>query len=565
MSELSTSKNTSSSAPETSAQRLGVSLSALIWRQFCEFWYYYVAAIIALFCLHFTQSWLPFFARDMAHVITTGVGSVATWKLFAAAIGIIFFRTASRLLFFYPARILQKYLRVEMIDRLESSSPTRYKHYPVGQLYQIIASDMDQLRALIGFALLQVGNIVIALMVLIPRLSEFDGRLIPALLPMLATFIIFTFITANNRRYYQKTQDLQGEVQNFIMESYTGKKTIKNYQAEVPFVELFKKHSMAELINFYKAGIGISFSIPLIILGVNLSLAWGAFVIREYDLGASALVLFTGFVFLFLEPLAFLSWIGLVFASSIASWKRIKALVDTLERQSATESMLEQKNEKLGATQFEVEFWGRGLALEVNPGSWFCVVGKTGSGKSTVLHQIAEIARLRNFKLSFVSQEPYLYNDTVMSNIFLGQEVSPAALKRAYELLTLFGLDYLAAGSEALLHMEVGENGKRLSGGQAKRLCLVRSLMSDADFYIWDDPFSSVDVILERQIVRELKLIPELKDKTMIYTSHRLTTVRSSSEIVFIGEGEGILEAGATGQLLTSGTRTYEHFQDQMV
>lgn len=545
--------------------RLSATLPKLILTQFLEFWPFYLAALVCLFGLHYTQSWLPFFAQDMAELITKSTGHVATWQLFLAAIGIIFFRTASRLLFFYPARVLQKHLRIEITARLEDTSPTRYRHYPAGQLYQIIAGDMDQLRALIGFALLQVGNIIVAMMVLIPRLSKFDSGLIIALLPMVGTFVIFTLITSNNRKYYRKTQDLQGEVQNFIMESYTGKKTIKNYQAEAPFIGLFKKHSMAELINFYKAGIGVSFSIPLIILGVNLSLAWGAYVIRSEDLGASALVLFTGFVFLFLEPLAFLSWIGLVFASSAASWKRIKGLVNALEKESESEIKLKGYNESLSSDSFQVEFWDAPLKLTLPKGKWSCLAGKTGCGKTTILTQVAMIAKERGAKLSYVAQEPYLYNDKVLDNIFLGKEVTPESKKRAYELLKLFGLDYLASDLDSLLKMEVGENGKRLSGGQAKRLCLVRSLMSGADLFIWDDPFSSVDVILERQIVRELKTLPELQGKTLICTSHRLTTVRFTDELYLLQEKNGICEAGLVSDLLVKGTKTYEHFQDQMV
>ncbi len=554
-----------SGAGQVQKNRLSVTLTKLILTQFGEFWPYYLAALVCLFGLHYTQSWLPFFAQDMAEIITSGTGEVATWQLFLAAIGIILFRTASRLLFFYPARVLQKFLRIEITARLEDTSPTRYRHYPAGQLYQIISNDMDQLRALIGFALLQVGNIVVAMMVLIPRLSKFDPRLIPALLPMVGTFVIFTLITSNNRKYYRKTQDLQGEVQNFIMESYTGKKTIKNYQAEAPFIDLFKKHSMAELINFYKAGVGVSFSIPLIILGVNLSLAWGAYVIRMGDLGASALVLFTGFVFLFLEPLAFLSWIGLVFASSAASWKRIKGLVNALEKESQSEIRLSELNQGLDSETYQVEFWNQPLKLDIKKSKWTCLAGKTGCGKSTILTQIAMIAKERGVKLSYVAQEPYLYNDKVLDNIFLGREVTEKSKARAYELLKLFGLDYLASNVDSLLNMEVGENGKRLSGGQAKRLALVRSLMSDADLLVWDDPFSSVDVILERQIVRELKSLPELKERTLVCTSHRLTTVRFTDELYLLQEKEGVCEAGRVSELLVKGTRTYEHFQDQMV
>src|SRR5690606_16631254 len=119
-------------------------------------------------------------------------------------------------------------------------------------------------------------------------------------------------------------------------------------------------------------------------------------------------------------------------------------------------------------------------------------------------------------RVAYVAQEPYLYNDTLERNIFLGREISEPMRARALELLKLFALDFLESTPERLLKMEVGENGKRLSGGQAKRLCLIRSLMADAHIILWDDPFSSVDLIHERQILSVLKTAPELKNKTLI-------------------------------------------------
>lgn len=547
--------------------RLDRSLTSLIILQFKEYWHYYTVAFGCLFLTHYIGSQLPFLAKELAEKVGDGLENQPVGIFFLLALGIIVFRTSSRLSFFYPARIMQKNLRVELVEKLETVSPLRYKDFSSGQLYQIVQNDMDQLRALIGFALLQLGNIIVALAVLIPKISSFNSELVVALSPMLIAFILFTLVVSSNRKYYKQTQDYQGEVQNFIMESYLGKKTIKNFHAEQSFIDLFDKASFKELLSFYRAGLGISFSIPLNPLGIGMSLIWGAWIIRSLELGAPALVLFSGFIFLFMEPLMYVSWIGVVFARSGASWKRIRDLVSRLEVPSDNEKKLLEMNphkieEKM---KMKVFFWDEWTDINLKRGEWSVLIGKTGCGKSEVLKQIAEILKNQGEPISYVAQSPYLYNDTVEANIFLGKEVTEELKEKAHHLLQIMGLDYLADSREELLKLEVGENGKRLSGGQAKRLCLIRSLMSEAALLLWDDPFSSVDLILEKQIVEDLNSSGLLKAKTIVLTSHRLTTVRLSEHVIFLEKQTGIIEEGKVEKLLQQNSKTYEYFSDQMV
>ncbi|MCF8060500.1 MAG: ABC transporter ATP-binding protein/permease [Bacteriovoracaceae bacterium] len=550
-------------------KRLHRSLSGVLYHQFLEFWPYYVGAIGCLYGTHWIQSHLPFLAKELADIVSEGAERIETWKFFALALGIIVFRTSSRLLFFYPARVLQKNLRVEILEKLEAASPTRYRHHSDGQLFQVLQMDMEQLRALIGFALLQVGNILVAMIVLVPKIISFNENLILALLPLVITFVLFTTIVSRNRVYYRKTQDLQGEVQNVIIETYAGKKTIKNYHAEESFITWFKDYSWKELWYFYKAGIGVGISLPLLPLGIGLSLIWGAHIVFQENLGASSLILFSGFIFLFLEPIMFLSWIGVVFARSYGSWQRIKELVHDIDKSSDEEIRLLSDNltEDLRGQELDitVNFWDESLKLNFPRGSWSVLVGKTGCGKSTILTQLADILRLRQENISFVAQDPYLYNDTVVNNIFLGQEQTKDRVDQAYELLVLFGLDYLASSKESLLNMEVGEKGKRLSGGQSKRLALVRSLMARADILIWDDPFSSVDLILEKKIIEELKSWQALAGKTIILSSHRVTTVRATQFCLYLEKERGLVEKGISQDLLNPQFETYEYFKQQMV
>ncbi len=543
-------------------KRLERTLTGVLIHQFKEFWPYYIGAFFCLWATHTIQSFLPFKARDLALMVETGTQEIDTWIFVYFAIGIIIFRTASRLLFFYPARVMQKYIRVELLARLESVSPLRYQKYSSGQLFQILFNDIEQLRALVGFALLQVGNIIIAVAVLVPKMAAFNSDLLIALLPMLFSFCFFTLVVSTTKDLYRQNQEMQGEVQNFIMESYIGKKTIKNYHAEKSFIDHFKNYSWRELIFFYKAGKRVAVSLPFVPFGVGLSFVWGAYIIKTQDLGASSLILFSGFVFLFLEPLMFLSWIGIVFTRSVASWQRVEELVKTLKEPSETENQLRVKNQ---TANIHLDFWEKDLEFEVFPEKWNVIVGKTGHGKTYVLHQLAEIIMQKGRTISYVAQDPYLYNDNIKSNLFLGRVPTEADLAEAYSLLKIFQLDFLAANQEQLFDLEVGENGKRLSGGQAKRLALVRSLLSKAEVLIWDDPFSSVDVILERVIVQELKRKNFLKGKTLILTSHRLTTVKQSDHVIYLEKEEGILEKGAVDEVFAKKGLTYVYFENQLV
>src|SRR5690606_34863970 len=327
---------------QSAHNRLDLTLFALVVRQFREFWLYYLGALLTLFATHWIQSTLPFYAKDLAEMVEAGSESIETWPFFLLAIGIIIFRTSSRLLFFYPARVQQKLLRVELLERLENTSPYRFQKHSAGQLFQVLNGDLEHIRALIGFALLQIGNIIIFLAVLIPKLVSFEPKLVIALIPMLVCSMTFTFFVVRSRKWFRLNQDRAAEVSHFLIESYAGKRTVKNYHAEMSFIKLFDRTSWHELDASFRSGINISVAMPLIPLGVGLSLIWGAWIIWQQQLGAPSLVLFSGFVFLFLEPLAFFSWIGAVFTSASIAWDRLSELVSDLRKPSTFEGVSDE-------------------------------------------------------------------------------------------------------------------------------------------------------------------------------------------------------------------------------
>ncbi len=122
-----------------------------------------------------------------------------------------------------------------------------------------------------------------------------------------------------------------------------------------------------------------------------------------------------------------------------------------------------------------------------------------------------------------------------------------------------------ADNAKSFLQLMVGENGKKLSGGQAKRLGMVRALMSGAQVLLWDDPFSAIDVVMEKGIVEKLRQWPALREKCVLLTTHRVTSVRTADWTIMIDKEQGLVEQGPPAELLRPGRRVHEYFQQQMV
>jgi ATP-binding cassette subfamily B multidrug efflux pump len=532
-----------------------------------EFKWFYLGAFICLYVLQVFQSEIPQRVRELTELMKIGeIQNAPLWVFVGLAFGILLFRTSSRLLFFYPARVQQKLLRMELLELLETVPSTRYSGRNQGQIFQILFDDINNIRAFIGFGLLQIANIAIAAWVLIPKLNKTDAYLWPAFVPLFSSVVLFTVMTFINQKIFKKIADKKGEVQQYIIESYEAKQTIKNFHREDSFIKGFVKASSEELSLFFKSSIGFAFSGPYIKLGLGASLIWASLLIRKQGGTTSDLVFFSGYLYLFLEPVMFMSWVAVVISQGFAAWKRIKELHALLIVPSSEE--LELKDTivtDLGhSLSLNLLFWEKPLDVSIKKGKWTVLIGETGSGKSHLLSKFATGLILKDQVVSMVQQEPYLFNDTIEENIFLGRKPDAENHRKAMDLIKTFQLDNLAPTIEGVLKLEVGENGKRLSGGQMKRVALIRSLLSGAKTIIWDDPFSSVDIILERKIIANMKQNSDWVDHTFIISSHRLTTVRLSDEVIYLDREVGIRAQGASETILKE-DNVSRFFKEQLV
>jgi len=526
-----------------------------------EYWYYYIGAITSLYALHHFSSEIPRLAKNLGDLAMSGhLAEIKILDFFLLALYILFFRTTSRLLFFYPARVQQRNLRMELIGKIENSIPRKYKKYNEGMLFQIIWNDLNRIRGFMGFALLQFGNIIIAATIFIPKINSFNPKFIEAFIPLTVCVIIFSSLVYLFHPIAKRGMDEYADVQKFLIECYDAKKTIQNYHSEKDFFKVFSDVSNKELHTFFISMLGRVLSFPLIKIGVGASLIWAAIVVRNDQLPASDLIYFSSFLFLVLEPLMFLSWMGIVTSQGYAGWTRIKEIVNDLNVEIKDEFYsLDNPLQKP-----VLPFWESQVSFPLKEKVWTVFIGETGCGKSWLMEKYAELLERHGKKYSFIHQEPYLYNDTIMGNIFLGLEQTPERIEKTKYYLKEFGLDILDSNLDALLKIELGENGKRVSGGQAKRIALIRSIISDVEYILWDDPFSSVDLILEGDIMQKIKKDKDLSSKTFIVTSHRFSTVKSCEYIIYLGK-HGVIEAGEKDLLLNKETKVDAFFKKQLV
>lgn len=527
-----------------------------------EYWYYYLGAMGSLYMLHYYSSELPIMAKSLGDLVVRGeLAQLDIGDFFLLAIYILFFRTLSRLLFFYPARIQQRNLRMELVNRIENSFPRNYEQYNEGMLFQTLYNDLNRIRGFVGFALLQLGNITLALIIFIPKIRAFNQDFLIAFTPLLASIVLFSGLIYFFQPWVKRQMDEYAQVQNFLLESYDAKKTIQNYHAEKSFFDSFTKESDKELKTFFISTIGRAFSFPLVKVGVGASLIWAALIVKNQQLEASSLIFFSSFLFLMLEPLMFLSWIGIVTSQGHAAWARIKELTIHLDRPIQDKFFTEENS-----TEHPVlPFWDSSISFDLVGGSWVVIIGETGCGKSWVIERYAELLKIHGKSFSMIHQTPYIYNDTLRSNIFLGMEETPEKVELAKEYLQDFGLDILADDMDSLLDLELGENGKRISGGQSKRIALIRSLICDVSTILWDDPFSSVDLILEDQIIKKLKEDSKVRGKTFVMSSHRLSTVKHCSNFLYLDKKIGVMASGVVKEHLNKGSKIDDFFKKQMV
>ena len=473
------------------------------------------------------------------------------------------------------SRYIEYDLKNEVFDHYQLLSLNFYKKNRTGDLMNRISEDVNQVR-LYGGPAIMYGIQTLTLFVCLVPLMFIKAPVLAlyALLPLPILSVLIYQISKIIHKRSTIVQEFLSTLSTFTQESFSGISVIKAYALE-PKVN-------AELKNLALDGKNKSMDLakvnawffPLMILLIGIS---NIFVIyiggKQYIDGEIAsigiIAEFILYVNMLTWPVAVVGWVTSIVQRAEASQKRINQflqeepnIISTVKEETPIKGKIEFKNVTFTYEDTNITALNN-ISFTINKGETVAILGKTGSGKSTILDLIARLydidsgqiliddipikeLNLQSLRKSIgaVPQDAFLFSDTIKNNIKFGKENSTdeeiiAVAKKAvvHENIMGFNKQY-----ETVL----GERGITLSGGQKQRVSIARALLKDPQIYLFDDCLSAVDTETEEEILNQLK--KESKNKTTLIVSHRVSSAKNADKIIVLEDGK-LMQEGTHEEL----------------
>jgi ATP-binding cassette subfamily B protein len=486
------------------------------------------------------------------------------------------------------SRYIEFDLKNEIFSHYQRLTQRFYKNNRTGDLMSRISEDVSKVRMYVGPAIMYSINTVtlfvcvITLMFSIaPKLSVYT--LIP--LPLLSLTIYKLSRVINARSTV--VQEMLSKLSSFTQETFSGITVIKSYGLEGNTYKNFDTLALeAKEKNMNLAKVQAWF-FPLMILLIGMSnlivifIGGQQYMNGEIEIGV--LAEFIIYINMLTWPVAVVGWVTSVVQQADASQKRINAFLDEpIEIKDgpgvevAVQGEITLEDVTLAYPETKIKALNR-VSLKVESGKSLGIIGKVGSGKSSILQLINRLYDpdngkvlldghdIRDFKLEElrshignVPQNAFLFSESIEDNIRLGkrdaseEEIVEASKKAAIHK----SIKKFKQGYKTLL----GERGLTLSGGQIQRVSIARALIKNPDVLLFDDCLSAVDTDTEEKILKNLKEFSQ--DKTTIIVSHRISSVKDADHIIVLDHGK-IIEQGTHQKLLDLKGSYFDLFNKQ--
>ncbi len=555
-------------------------------KYFKKYWFKLLVGIIITIIARVFQLVMPSYVNKSITAVDNYVKNVAdkalTEELLLEFIIIIvgaallsgFFTFLMRQTIINVSRYIEYDLKNEVFNHYQFLSLNFYKKNRTGDLMNRISEDINQVRMYAGPAIMYGMQTLTLFACLIPLMFIKAPTLAAyTLLPLPILSVLIYQISKIIHKRSTVVQEYLSNLSTFTQEVFSGVTVIKAYALEPQTNSSLKTLALDGKDKSMSLAKVNAWFFPLMILLIGIS---NIFVIyiggKQYingEIGAGLIAEFILYVNMLTWPVAIVGWLTTIVQRAEASQKRINEFLkeepeikNLIEKESKIRGKIEFKNVSFTYEDTKITAL-KNISFVVNEGETIAILGKTGSGKSTILDLIARLYEvtsgeiliddvpIKNININSlrksigaVPQDAFLFSDTIKNNIRFGKhnatdEEVIAVTKNAvvHDNIMGFSKQY-----ETIL----GERGITLSGGQKQRVSIARALLKDPEIYSFDDCLSAVDTETEEEILNNLKKAS--KNKTTIIVSHRVSSAKNANKILILEDGQ-LLQEGTHEEL----------------
>ena len=482
-----------------------------------------------------------------------------------------------RICMFGTAIKVETDLRERMFDHCKDLSQQYYQVNKVGNMMSLFTNDLSTINECFGDGTLMLVDALALTGLAIYKMSKLDPILtLLAFIPMFLLFAVGAFVGKYMTKKWEERQEKFSQLSDFSQENFSGIAVIKAFVKEFKELWAFKKlNKENEKVNieFTKISTLLHISVTFFVNSVIcVILGYGGYLVYKGDFQVGQLIEFYGYFTSIVWPVMALSMLIDMTSRGKASLKRISELLeakpDVVDGQ-AVEAVEHIKGEiefkNLDFTYPDGDYKVlENINFKINAGENVGIIGKTGSGKTTLVDLILRVYNVSDNSLfidgkdvntipikvlrdfcAYVPQDNFLFSDTIENNIAFSRDASTsdevikaAKLSDVHENISEFPAKYATI---------LGERGVTVSGGQKQRISIARALMKEASILILDDSVSAVDTKTEKVIIDNLR--ENRRGRTTILIAHRISTVEKMDKIIFIDEGK-IVAVGTHNELI---------------
>ena len=472
----------------------------------------------------------------------------------------------------YIAAAFSKKLRKEIFEKVGTFGMKEIKNFSTSSLITRTTNDVTQVGLLISLGLQVIIKAPImaiwAITKIVGKSYQWSIATAGAITILVALILVLVLIALPK---FKKIQWLTDNLNRTTRENLTGIRVVRAFNAEKYQQQKFEKANK-ELTDTYKFTAKLmalmSPVMTMIMSGLSLSIYFiGAYLINEANMLNkinlfSDMVVFSAYAMQVVMAFMMLTMIFILYPRASVASKRI---VEVLETKQSIKEGTKQNSKETGTIEFKnvsfkypdaEEYMLKDISFKVKQGETVAFIGRTGSGKSTIINLIPRLydategevlvdgVNVKDYKeeslydrIGYISQKAVMFRGTIEDNVALGtkngKKPSKEAVKKAIEIAQ--GKDFVEK-LENKYEFELAEGGTNLSGGQKQRLSIARAIARDPEIYIFDDSFSALDYKTDYILRNELNKYT--KDKVVVIVAQRIGTIKDADQIFVIEDGK---------------------------